>query len=87
MKKPRGGRQSHHAAKFKRPMQRSYNHVPRPAINRTARPAANQPGTLAEQLEAIGLYLANPFRRIDRDAAWQLARRLAISHARGGSQS
>lgn len=47
-----------------------------------ARPAANQPGTLAQQLECIDLFVVNPFRAIDREAAWQLARRLILPHAR-----
>jgi hypothetical protein len=47
-----------------------------------ARPSADQPGTLGEQLEAIDLFLANPARAHDREMSWQLARRLAIPHAR-----
>lgn len=47
-----------------------------------ARPTPDQPGTLGQQLETISLFLANPYRRIDRDAACTLARRLVIPHAR-----
>lgn len=46
------------------------------------RPTADQPGTLAEQLLAIGLYLDTPWRHRDPDHAWRLARALAIPHAR-----
>mgnify|MGYP001319063259 CR=1 FL=1 len=46
------------------------------------RPAAEQPGTFAEQFEAIGLFLATPWRRHDPREAWRLARSLAIPHAR-----
>jgi hypothetical protein len=42
----------------------------------------DKPGTLHEQLEAIELFLSNPFRHIDREAAWDLARRLVMPHAR-----
>jgi len=62
----------------------SYHGAPPPSRLpwRPPRPTPEQPGTLAEQLEAIALYLANPTRRHDRAAAWELARRLAIPHAR-----
>jgi hypothetical protein len=46
------------------------------------RPRREEPGTLGQQLEAIELFLANPFRAIDRSAAWDVARRLVIPHAR-----
>lgn len=52
------------------------------ASRRDPRPAPDQPGTLRQQVEAIELYLANPYRRIDRAAAWELARRLVLRHAR-----
>lgn len=49
-----------------------------------ATPAPGQPGTLGEQLAAIDAYLATPWRHRDRAAAWELARRLCIPHARRG---
>lgn len=49
---------------------------------RPAVPSADQPGTYAQALGAIDLFLANPFRTIDREAAWQVARRLSVPHAR-----
>jgi hypothetical protein len=55
---------------------------PRPAQIREARPSTDQPGSLTQQLESIDLFLANPARAHEREAAWQLARRLAIPHAR-----
>jgi hypothetical protein len=45
-------------------------------------PSADQPGTLGQQLDCIDLFLANPFRRIDRAAAWELSRRLVLGHKR-----
>ena len=45
-------------------------------------PSPDQPGSYAEQLEILSLFWANPYRRIDRDAAWQLARRLVLAHVR-----
>jgi hypothetical protein len=45
-------------------------------------PSPDQPGTLRQQFEAIDLFLANPFHTIDRAAAWKLARRLSLPHAR-----
>ena len=47
-------------------------------------PAANQPGTLLEQLAAVGRYLDLPpaYRRSFRSAAWQAARESAMRHAR-----
>jgi hypothetical protein len=51
-----------------------------------ARPAADEPGTLHQQLEAISLYLSDPARRIDANAAWAAARRLAMPHARRGNR-
>jgi hypothetical protein len=59
----------------------------RPPIKppRDARPSREQPGTLGQQLEAVALYLANPYRRIDPAAAWELARRLVIPHARAAA--
>lgn len=69
-------------------MQRSYSRQRPPpssrrlVLIREPRPGPHQPGTLLQQFEAIDLFLSNPFRRIDREAAWHLARRLAIPHAR-----
>jgi len=47
-----------------------------------AKPSADQPGTLREQFESVDLFLSNPARAHNREAAWELARRLAIQHAR-----
>jgi hypothetical protein len=66
---------------MKQAYQRRHARQSRPP-NLRATPSPDQPGTLRQQLEVIDLYLSNPFRRIDRDAAWQLARRLVLQHAR-----
>jgi hypothetical protein len=58
-----------------------------PIVSMVARPAADQPGTLGQQLDAIGLYLADPTRRADPEGAWSLARRLAVVLPRSTSRS
>jgi hypothetical protein len=49
---------------------------------RQPRRAADEPGTLGQQLEILGLYWANPARQRDCDRSWNLARRLVLPHAR-----
>lgn len=44
-------------------------------------PAADQVGTLEQQLLAISEYLDDPLRHIDREAAWQAARARAMPNA------
>ena len=56
--------------------------IPEPVRGRQTKPSAAQPGTLAQQLDAVALYLADPARKHCRASAWSLARRLAIPHAR-----
>ena len=53
-------------------------------MNDTTSPSPPQPGSLAEQLAAIALYLRLPIehRKRFRAAAWQAAREAAIPHAR-----
>jgi hypothetical protein len=45
-------------------------------------PCWNEPGTLRQQYEIIDVYLDDPSRHIDRDAAWDAARALVLDHAR-----
>lgn len=53
----------------------------------TPKPAANEPGTLGEQLAIVflSLYLGKK-RRKTRTEVWQDARRLVLKHARTGEQ-
>ncbi len=48
------------------------------------RPGPSEPGTLLEQLRAVGIFYALPdrIRERDPDQGWQRARRAAIPHAR-----
>lgn len=46
------------------------------------RPHPSEPGTLAQQLAALDLYLDDPDP--DRRGAWERARALTIPHARRG---
>lgn len=54
-----------------------------PFYRSAAKPSPHQPGSLRQQLEAIGLYLASDrdARRRDRGAVWAACRCAAISHA------
>jgi hypothetical protein len=72
-------------------MNPSYRQIPgrqSPSIDHdeAGNPSPDQPGTLRQQFETIDLYLANPFRLIGRAAAWELARRLVLPHARRGHE-
>lgn len=48
----------------------------------TDRPHPSAPGTLSEQLQAVELYVQNPWQCDDREARWQMARRTIMQHAR-----
>ena len=52
---------------------------------RAPRPAQNEPGTLAEQIEIISVWGSDPTRHHDSDGAWEGARRLILDHARQGA--
>ena len=45
-------------------------------------PHASQPGSLLEQMQTVGLYLANPWQYDDRDRRWRASRRTIMPHAR-----
>ena len=47
-----------------------------------AKPRADQPGTLEQQLSIIDVYLDDPTRAYDPEGAWEMARRLVLPHAR-----
>lgn len=49
---------------------------------RHVQPRADQPGTLGQQVEIVGLFLTDPSRKYDRQGAWDCARRLVLEHAR-----
>ena len=49
---------------------------------RPVRPSPGQPGTLLQQLDALALFWATPWRHAHPNHAWLLARRLAIPGAR-----
>lgn len=44
-------------------------------------PTPDQPGTLFQQFLAIGVYLNDDTRELDREVAWQRARERIIPHA------
>lgn len=46
------------------------------------RPHPDEPGCLRDQLAAILVYLENAWQESDRQKRWQMARRVAIHHAR-----
>lgn len=52
------------------------------ARHNAIRPAAGEPGSLAEQANALSLFWDDPSRKYDRNAAWQAARALSMEHAR-----
>lgn len=59
------------------------NQAPRaPYDAPSPRPARDQPGTYQQQWDAIAIYLDDPARVLDREDAWDRARRLVIPHAR-----
>jgi hypothetical protein len=45
-------------------------------------PAIDQPGTAAEQLQAVEIFRADPTRKYHRPQAWLGARALSIEHVR-----
>lgn len=49
------------------------------------RPASDEPGTLAQQFAALGLFWSTPWRHDDRETAWAMARQLSVPHARASS--
>ncbi len=51
-----------------------------PDPRRHPHPAA--PGTLRQQLQAVGVYLSDPWRCRDRANRWRMARRTVMQHAR-----
>jgi hypothetical protein len=57
--------------------------APAPSYHADRRPAPRQPGTLRQQLDAIGYYLTEHARFVDPAGAWQTARLLCIPHAAG----
>jgi len=46
-------------------------------------PHRSQPGTLRQQLQAVELYLDDPWQCPDRDRRWEASRRTVMHHARG----
>ncbi len=52
--------------------------------SRPPRPHPSEPGTFSQQLQAVGLFLNDSSRLIDREDAWQRARALVMPHARRG---
>ena len=51
-------------------------------IRQRPRPAGNQIGTMLQEFVAIALYVNDPLRHEDPQAAYERARAAAIPHAR-----
>ena len=62
--------------------------IPRNSPTPCRNPAAGEPGSIRQQFDSVRIYLADPFRHVDREAAHRRAE--AISQGRipaDGSQN
>jgi hypothetical protein len=64
---------------------RQYSGV-HPQPIRAAQPSPDQPGSLYQMFDALGLFGQNPARFSDREHSWELALRLSLPHRRRGAQ-